>query len=203
MFATHKRNLPHFYKTGVNYFITYRLHDSIPTKELTKMRQEFEMELDTLKTKYNHSDLELLKYNLQKNFFGIYDELLHKNSTIQYLKNEQIAEIVGNAMMFYHEKEYFVNCYCIMPNHVHFVFFYYDTATKAISKIMQSIKGFSARKANEILGLSGEFWQHESHDHIVRDNQELERIISYVKMNPVKAGLVTKWEDWKYTFFTT
>ena len=45
----------------------------------------------------------------------------------------------------------------------------------------------------------GSFWQAESYDHVVR-NGELERIISYVLENPVKAGLVEDWEQWPYTY---
>ena len=65
---------------------------------------------------------------------------------------------------------------------------------------MKNIKSYSAREANKILGRRGSFWQAESYDHIVRDEDELERIIKYVIYNPVKAGLVDRWEDWKHTY---
>ena len=38
-----------------------------------------------------------------------------------------------------------------------------------------------------------DFWQHESYDHVVRDPHELERIVEYVMMNPVRAGLPERW----------
>jgi len=65
---------------------------------------------------------------------------------------------------------------------------------------MKSIKGISAREANKILGRKGSFWQSESFDHIVRDEDELNRIVKYVIYNPVKAGLVEKWQDWEHTY---
>lgn len=65
---------------------------------------------------------------------------------------------------------------------------------------MKSIKGISAREANKILDRKGSFWQSESYDHIVRDEDELERIIKYIIYYPVKAGLVEKWEDWEHTY---
>jgi REP element-mobilizing transposase RayT len=47
---------------------------------------------------------------------------------------------------------------------------------------------------------SGSLWQAESYDHVVRDEDEQFRIIEYVINNPVKAGLVEDWKDWKHTF---
>ena len=56
---------------------------------------------------------------------------------------------------------------------------------------MQSLKRFTARQANGMLSRTGEpFWQEESYDRLVRNQTEFERIVSYIEMNPVSAGLV-------------
>jgi len=65
---------------------------------------------------------------------------------------------------------------------------------------MQSLKGYTARHANKILGREEKFWQDESYDHEVRDEEELARIVKYVLNNPVKAGLVNNWQDWKWNW---
>jgi putative transposase len=44
------------------------------------------------------------------------------------------------------------------------------------------------------------FWQKDSYDHFVRNDEELAGIIKYVTNNPVKANLVTEWEDWQFTY---
>jgi hypothetical protein len=69
----------------------------------------------------------------------------------------------------------------------------------ARERIVQSAKGYSARRCNQLLGLSGQFWQDESYDHVVRNDEELFRIIDYVENNPVKAGLVARREDWRWS----
>ena len=69
-----------------------------------------------------------------------------------------------------------------------------------VDDIMKIIKGYSAREANKILNRKGNFWQSESYDHIVRDEDELNRIVKYVIMNPVIAKLVDKWQDWEHTY---
>jgi REP element-mobilizing transposase RayT len=45
------------------------------------------------------------------------------------------------------------------------------------SRLLQSLKGATARQANLLLGRTGEtFWQAESYDHWVRDESEWDRI---------------------------
>ncbi len=118
---------------------------------------------------------------------------------VNYLTIQTIAEIVKSPIEFLNNKEYKVICYSIMPNHVHLVFELLD-GNKGISKIMQSIKRYSARKANIVLNRSGQFWQDESYDRLIRNEQELYNIVKYVLMNPVKAGLVDDWEKWDNTY---
>ena len=72
-----------------------------------------------------------------------------------------------------------------------------------LSAIMQSLKGYTARKINLPLGRSGTFWEEESYDHVVRDEAEFARIVSYVLNNPVKAGLVQDWQEWKWSYKRT
>ena len=54
---------------------------------------------------------------------------------------------------------------------------------------MHSLKSYTANEANKLLRRTGQFWQHESYDHWVRDEDEMERIVAYINANAVKAGL--------------
>lgn len=147
-----------------------------------------------------------------------------------WLKEEHVAAIVDEALRYRDGTVYRLDAYCIMPNHVHGVFAPFLTeelarelANKAIQRrvahnqssivapeeekiqcvlasIMQSLKGWTARQCNLALGRRGQFWQHESFDHVVRNQAEWERVINYVVNNPVKAGLVENWQDWKWSY---
>jgi REP element-mobilizing transposase RayT len=79
----------------------------------------------------------------------------------------------------------------------------YESADPTLGVIMKSLKGYTAHEANRLLGRKGEFWEAESYDHFVRDDTELARIINYVLNNPVKAGLVKDWRDWKWNWRRT
>jgi putative DNA methylase len=65
-----------------------------------------------------------------------------------------------------------------------------------LARIMHSLKSYTAHEANNILNRAGTFWQAESYDHWVRDDDELDRIVYYIRANPVKAELVERPEDW-------
>jgi REP element-mobilizing transposase RayT len=83
-----------------------------------------------------------------------------------------------------------------MPNHVHLLV----TPRVEVSKMMQSLKRFTARECNRILGLTGQpFWQDESYDRLVRNEAEYRRIVRYIEMNPVRAGLAATPEEFPWS----
>jgi len=141
-----------------------------------------------------------MKPLLPKRLFKKYDALLDKPANrIQFLLKDEIMEICKKSLHYYDEKLYKLICYCIMPNHIHLVF---DLISEErdIGQIMGSIKKFSGRRANIVLGKQGHFWQAESFDRLVRDDVELYFIIKYVLLNPVKNGFVENWKEWKGTY---
>ena len=59
---------------------------------------------------------------------------------------------------------YALHAFVVMPNHVHLLV----TAAVPLPKLTKSVKGITARRANAVLGLTGEgFWQEESYDIVV------------------------------------
>ena len=74
-----------------------------------------------------------------------------------------------------------------MPNHVHLLIT--PTEGHDLSRILQGIKGVSARKCNQALGRRGAFWMDESFDHLGRSVSQLERYRHYIAENPKRAGL--------------
>jgi REP-associated tyrosine transposase len=91
---------------------------------------------------------------------------------------------------------YKLRAWVLMVNHVHILIY----PEARLSRITKSIKNFSARQANAILGQTGQpFWQDESYDHWVRGPEELEKIVQYIEENPVAAGLVERVERWRWS----
>lgn len=87
-----------------------------------------------------------------------------------------------------------------MSNHVHVLFDCEPYQVLRLDRIMKRIKGATAIYLNEQLKLSGQFWARESFDHLVRSGGEVLRIEKYILENPVKAGIVSNWKDYFFSF---
>lgn len=81
----------------------------------------------------------------------------------------------------------------VMPDHLHWLF---ELQARDLSAVVASVKRFSARNVNDLLGISGALWQPGFHDHALRREEELRNVARYVVMNPVRAGLVRSVRDY-------
>ena len=115
-----------------------------------------------------------------------------------YLRQPEIARCTVDAIQFAQDQleMYQLHAYVVMPNHVHLLI----TPEVDLAKITHSVKRFSAREANRLLGQTGQsFWQDESYDHVVRNPGEFERIAAYIENNPIRAGLVADPGDFEWS----
>jgi putative transposase len=115
-----------------------------------------------------------------------------------WLRDARVASIVADALLYGESGRHFyqLQAWVIMPNHVHVLLL----PKTSLPVIMRWLKGSTARKANLILGRTGEaFWQDESFDHRVRDEAELDRIVHHVEFNPVSAGLAANPREWHWS----
>jgi REP element-mobilizing transposase RayT len=86
--------------------------------------------------------------------------------------------------------------FVIMPDHLHWLI---ELQNLQLAKLMQTIKGHSARAINTIHGTSGErIWQVGYHDHTLRDDEEVKSVVRYIVANPLRAGLVERIEEYPF-----
>jgi putative DNA methylase len=162
----HARHLPHYHAVGRPAFVTWRLHGSLP------------------------SNRSFAQTGSSGRAFLVTDRLLGSAVTgPQYLRQPEIAAMVVEAIRYRDPGHYQLHSFVVMPNHVHLLI----TPRAPLSQVMHSLKRFTAREGNRILGLNGQpFWQDESYDRLVRNDREFAKIARYIELNPVTAGLVTE-----------
>ena len=169
------RRLPHLYIQDQPTFITWRLFGSLPPSRV------FPAKTSSGRT------------------FVAMDSILDRGRTGPlYLRRPELARLTVNAIQYAqdHLQLYRLHAYAVMPNHVHLLL----TPLADIARITQSVKRFTAREANRLLGLTGQpFWQDESFDHVVRNTGEFGRIAAYVENNPVRAGLAAEPADFEWS----
>ncbi len=190
-----RRNLPHWYVPGAMHFVTFRLAGTLPRQVIDDLKQRRRELL--LGRADGISALEHRR-RVHKQLFAAYDRYLDLNREIAWLADPRIASVMRASLYHLHGKHYALLAYSIMPNHVHVLFqpliaeqeFAEDSESDTgedadrhgpLASIMHSLKGYTAHQANQILRRKGAFWQHESYDHWVRDEDELERIVDYIE----------------------
>jgi len=192
----HRDHLPHLKREGGSYFVTFRLTGTLPATVLEQLKREREIIIaQALAAKRP------LTWQEQEELFRWYstrvDQYLDAGHGECWLRQPAVAQIVANALRFHAGQRFDLLAWVVMPNHVHAVLRPLPDFT--LSEILKSWKGFSAREANRVLGRSGDFWQGESYDHLIRDDEDLHRCCHYTTMNPVTARLCERPEDWPWS----
>jgi putative transposase len=115
-----------------------------------------------------------------------------------YLRQPAIADMIVEAIRYNANilGHYILHGFVVMPNHVHLL----ATPDVSLPKLTKSLKGITAKRANEMLASTGKpFWWDESYDHLVRHDREFEKIRSYIEQNPVRAGLASKASEYRWS----
>ena len=173
----YQRRLPHWHPRDAYLFVTWRLADSLPR---------------------GAGGFACRKIDSGRAFVSV-DRVIDRAACgPKWLADPRIAQLVVETIHIGHrERSFYELCaYVVMPNHVHVLF----RPFQPVPRIMRWLKGSTARKANQVLGRTGErFWQDESYDHWVRNDREFVKIVRYIEWNPVAAGLVRSVEEWPWT----
>lgn len=204
----YRRNLPHFQPPDGTFFVTFRLLNSLPENVWLALKKKYEDGLKVighLSPPKKHDEFKKLQRQHFRDFEAYLDNCQYGP---RWLETPTVAEIVKEALHHRDGRVYLLLCYTIMPNHVHAVFKPNSGSLPSVSKhpvypvtyILENLKKWTGKEANKALHRRGRFWQHESYDHVVRDEKELGRIVQYILNNPVKGGLVEKWENWPWSY---
>jgi len=186
---TSLRKLPHWEQGGCTYFLTFRLHDSIPKNKWAVWNERRERWLRSKKVDVETPYEEILanlprpqKDEYYRIFWKGYHDMLDDGYGACLLRDSQNAEIVSKALLYFHNDRYRMGDFVIMPNHVHVVVTPHQDFP--LEKILHSWKRYTSRQINLIRNETGQLWQHESYDHIVRNDEQLKRIQKYIQNNP-------------------
>lgn len=189
--------LPHLKRAGAAYFVTFRLAGTLPREVLLRLKHEREAILENARA--HRRPLTLTE---QEQLFIWYcdkvDAYLDAGHGACWLRRPEIAGLVCGALRFFEGERYELRAWVVMSNHVHAVVLPKPRWT--LSQILHSWKSFTATRANQMLNRVGQpFWQVESFDHLIRNDEDMTRCCAYTVSNPVKAGLCAWPEDWKWS----
>jgi REP element-mobilizing transposase RayT len=108
--------------------------------------------------------------------------------------------IALEACLWGHGKHFSLHGAVVMPDHVHLVLtpLRDDDGPFSVADIMQGIKSSSAHEINRALSRAGQVWQHESFDHVLRQEEGIAAKVEYVIQNPVRKGLARMPSEYRW-----
>lgn len=135
-----------------------------------------------------------------------------------FVKDKYCDILINNIKHYQRRYQFRILGYAIMPSHFHWVV-NVDPELGLVSDVMRDIKKYSAWDILEALEVEKEdklmqlfareaqrfndqrrkFWIKRFDDEVIRNAGMLRTKLEYIHNNPVKAGLVTNPEDYKYS----
>ncbi|MEI8195432.1 MAG: transposase, partial [Phycisphaerae bacterium] len=173
------------------YFVTFRLADSLPQSVLESYQFERQNILATA-AQMNRCLSVVEELHLAELFEERIEHYLDQGVGACHLRHPLVAEMVFDAISYFHGERYRLFTWCLMPNHVHVVL--RPMEPHDLAGVVHSWKSFTAHQANLILGRKGGFWMPEYYDHLIRDARNFCQTCRYVLNNPKKAGL----RNWRW-----
>ncbi len=170
---------------------TFRLADAIPRDKRRAFQEARKLWLRRHPEPW--TDAEWKEYN--RRFDEKIEAWLNAGMGSRALARVDAREAVKNCLLRFDGERHRLHAAVIMPSHVHLLM--EPLGGHDLSRILQGIKGASAREINKLMGVTGTFWLDESYDHVVRSEKQYWRFVRYIAENPASAGLRDH-EYWLY-----
>ena len=87
--------------------------------------------------------------------------------------------------------------HCLMPDHLH-VLLSPARSGKSVGVWLRQFKAYTSHEYRDFGG-TPPLWQRSAYDHVCREGETAENVLTYIVNNPVRAGLVDCWQDWPWT----
>jgi putative transposase len=111
------------------------------------------------------------------------------------LQSARMGSLFADVLQHYRrEQKMQVHDFVVMPNHVHVMLTTMETAETA----MKRIKGCFSTRAIKELGFRQKIWQPGHFGKLVDSKGRFWAFRSYIRQNPVKAGLAPDEASWRF-----
>lgn len=95
------------------------------------------------------------------------------------------------------EHGFVLTAWVFLPDHWHAIF--YPRHPLTISRVMEAIKDGATKRINRRRRELGMLWQPRFFDRALRTVREYNEKVEYIHLNPVRAGLASRAEEWPWS----
>lgn len=172
------RKLPHWSQKGTMVFITFRLGDSLPQQILKEYKAKKEAYIKSHPKPWDKQTA----YEYHRLFSAKMDHYLDRGYGECILKRPEIRKILSDTINFRDHKQYELQGYVLMPNHVHILALEFEEHT--LIPVVSQIMKYTSRLINPIIKQKGSIWMAEPFDRSIRDEVHFSNTIKYIINNP-------------------
>ena len=110
---------------------------------------------------------------------------------VNQLATDALAPAILDTVRFrQHQGLWFAHLFLLMPDHVHGLVSF-PPSDRRVQSVVSDWKRWTSRQL-------GVVWQSDFFEHRIRQEENLRQKADYVLLNPVRAGLVSRPEDWPH-----
>jgi putative transposase len=116
---------------------------------------------------------------------------------IPYFRSRHIAcWLLESLQQIATQQSFALRAYCLMPDHLHVLL----QGNSSSSDLLCFVKTFKHKTTFHFRAKTGKtLWQLSFFDHILRTAENLSKTAEYILLNPVRAGLVQRPNDYPYS----
>ncbi|BCU77710.1 hypothetical protein llg_24250 [Luteolibacter sp. LG18] len=181
--AKYGLKLPHWQQDHSTYFLTFRQADSIPHSKIAKWKEERAIWMKFHPRPW--SDADEMEYHHR--FSQAIEHWLDAGEGSCLLEHSSASSIVREVLLGKDGERFLQHTFVVMPNHAHALVSL--GPNESLDDLLKIWKGVSARRINLALERSGELWQANYFDRLVRDGEHFWNCARYIRRNPIKAHL--------------
>ena len=188
-------DLPHWQVEDGRFFVTIHLNGAIPKAGQIRIREIAEQFRNNQQTdRVGEASLKL-----SRKIFREMEAWLDRMSHVKTLADNRIAAMLVESIDN-RQSRCIWNMFefVVMPSHIHL--FFELNERLSLRHELNEFKRWTGHQAAKLNArqVQGRFWQTEWFDHWSRSDSEDEKIVNYIRMNPVVAGLVKDYSNWEF-----
>jgi putative transposase len=107
---------------------------------------------------------------------------------------KDVAEAMLEEVRARHQAR--IYAYVLMPEHIHLL-----VNEPPVILLAQFVKVFKQAMSRELKGMHGQFWLPRYFDANINGEDERAEVVQYIHRNPVKRGLVSRPEDYRWSSY--
>ena len=127
-------------------------------------------------------------------WFFVTCRLLPRRRVLTPLEFATLAAVIDERRA---EHGFLLTAWVFLPDHWHAIF--YPRYPLTISRVMEAIKDGATKRINRCRREAGVLWQPRFFDRALRTVKEYNEKVQYIHLNPVRAGLVNRADDWAWS----